>query len=46
MAVDRVEQLEYRNPEAMRRYFSHARDLTVGPDQKEKIELELLKVGD
>ena len=46
LAVDRVEQLEYRNPEAMRRYFSHARDLTVGPDQKEKIELELLKVGD
>jgi len=46
LAVDRVEQLEYRNPETMRKYLSHARDLTLGPDQKEKIELDLMKVGD
>jgi len=44
LAVDHPEQLEYRNPDVMRKYLPRAREITLSPDQKAKIELEPVKV--
>jgi hypothetical protein len=46
IAVDHPGLLEYANPEAMRKYLSSARDVSLSPDQSAKIELELVKVGE
>jgi hypothetical protein len=44
LAVDRVEQLEYRNPEVMRKYLVRASEITLFPGRSAKIELQLVKV--
>ena len=44
LAVDRVEQLEYRNPEVMRKCLVRASEITLFPGRSAKIELELMKV--
>ena len=44
LAVDHPEQLEYRNPDVMRKYLVRASGITLSPDQKAKIELEAVKV--
>jgi hypothetical protein len=46
LAVDHPDRLEYGNPEALRKYLSKAREVTLSPEQSAKIELELVKVGD
>jgi hypothetical protein len=46
LAVDHPERVEYANPDALRKYLSKARDLTLSPDQSAKMDLELVKVGE
>ncbi len=46
IAVDHPGRLEYANPEAMRKYLSNAREVSLSPDQSAKIDLELVKVGE
>jgi hypothetical protein len=46
LAVDHPDRLEYANPEALKKYLSKAREITLSPDQSAKIDLELVKVGD
>jgi hypothetical protein len=46
LAVDRPDRLEYANPEALRKYLSKAREVTLSPEQSAKIDLELAKIGD
>jgi hypothetical protein len=43
IAVDRVDDLEYTNPEAMKDYLAKAQDVTLGPKQEAHIDLELLQ---
>jgi hypothetical protein len=44
LAVDRADELEYRNPEVLQKYFSKVQEITLSPDQTAKMELELVKV--
>ena len=44
LAVDHPEQLEYRNPDVMRKYLVRASGITLSSDQTAKIELEVVKV--
>lgn len=46
LAVDHPDRLEYRNPEALKKYLTKAREVTLSPDQSAKIDLELVKVGE
>jgi Carboxypeptidase regulatory-like domain len=46
LAVDHPEQLEYSNPDVLRKYLSKARDTTLSADQAARIDLELVKVGE
>jgi Carboxypeptidase regulatory-like domain len=46
VAVDHPDRLEYANPEALKKYLSRAREVTLSPDQSAKIDLELVKVGE
>jgi carboxypeptidase family protein len=46
LAVDHPDRLEYANPEALKKYLSKAREVTLSPDQSAKIDLELTKVGE
>jgi hypothetical protein len=46
LAVDHPDRLEYVNPEAMKKYISRAREVTLSPEQSAKIDLELTKVGE
>lgn len=46
LAVDNPDELEYANPEAVRRYLSKARDVSLAPNQKAKVELEVIRIGD
>jgi len=46
LAVDNPDELEYANPEAVRRYLSRARDVSLAPNQKAKVELEVIRIGD
>jgi carboxypeptidase family protein len=46
LAVDHPDRLEYANPEALKKYLSKAREITLSPDQSARIDLELVKVGD
>jgi hypothetical protein len=43
VALDRADDLEYTNPETMRDYLTKAQDLTLGPKQKSRVDLELVK---
>ena len=44
LAVYNPEDLEYDNPEAMRKYLSKARDVLLAPNQKAKVELEVVRI--
>jgi hypothetical protein len=46
LAVDNPDELENANPEAVRRYLSKARDVSLAPNQKAKVELEVIRIGD
>jgi hypothetical protein len=46
LAVDHPDQLEYANPEVLKKYLLKAREVTLSPDQSAKIDLELVKVGE
>ena len=46
LAVDHPDRLEYANPEAVKKYLSKAREVTLSPEQSAKIDLELVKVGE
>ena len=46
LAVDHPEQLEYSNPDVLRKYLSKARDTTLSADQAARIDLELVKIGE
>jgi hypothetical protein len=46
LAVDRLENFAYADPEVLRKYLSQARDITLLPDQKANVELELTRVGE
>jgi len=46
VAVDHPDRLEYKNPEALRKYLSNARDVNLSPEQSARIDLELVKVGE
>ena len=46
LAIDHPEQLEYSNPDVLRKYLSKARDTTLSADQAARIDLELVKVGE
>jgi hypothetical protein len=43
IALDRSDDLEYTNPEALQDYLTKARDVTLGPKQKSRLDLELLQ---
>jgi len=42
--VDHQDRLEYANPEAVKKYLSKAREVTLSPEQSAKIDLELNEV--
>jgi Carboxypeptidase regulatory-like domain len=46
LAVDNPDELEYANPEVVRKYLSKARDVSLVPNQKSKVELEVIHIGD
>jgi hypothetical protein len=46
LAVDNPDELEYANPEVVRKYLSKARDVSLVPNQKAKVELEVIHIGD
>jgi hypothetical protein len=46
LAVDNPDELEYGNPEVLHRYLSKARDVSLVPNQKTKVELEVVHLGD
>jgi len=45
LAVDNP-QLEYANPAVLQKYLSQARDVSLAPNQRSKVELELAHVED
>jgi hypothetical protein len=44
MAVDRADELEYRNPVVMQKYMSKTQEITLGPNQSASVKLELIHV--
>ena len=46
LAVDRPSDFEYRNPEVLQKYVSKAREISVGANQKAKIDLEVVHIGE
>jgi len=43
VALDRSDDLEYTNPEALQDYLTKAREVTLGPKQESRLDLELLQ---
>jgi hypothetical protein len=43
IALDRVDDLEYTNPEALKDYLAKAQDVTLSPKQEVHVDLELLQ---
>jgi hypothetical protein len=43
IGIDRADDLEYTNPEALRDYLTKAQDVTLGPKQESRVDLELLQ---
>jgi hypothetical protein len=41
IALDRADDIEYTNPEALRDYLSKAEEVTLGPKQESRVDLEL-----
>ncbi len=46
LAVDRLDNFEYKNPDVLRKYLSKARDIALLPDQTASVDLELVRLGD
>jgi len=45
-ALDHPDQVEYANPEILRKLLMKARDVTLSPERSEKIDVELVKAGE
>jgi len=43
IAIDQADDLEYRNPDVLRDYLTKAQDVTLGPKQESRVDLELLQ---
>jgi hypothetical protein len=43
LAIDRTDDLEYRNPEVLRDYLTKAQDVTVSSKQESRVDLELVQ---
>ena len=43
LAIDRADDVEYRNPDVLRDYLSKAQDVTLGPKQESRVDLELVQ---
>lgn len=43
LALDHADNFEYTNPEALRKYSSGEQEVSLGPNQSSKIELQLLR---
>lgn len=43
LALDHGDNFEYANPEALRKYSSGAQEVSLGPNQSSKVELQLLR---
>jgi hypothetical protein len=46
LAVDQVDGFEYGNPEVLQKYLSKAQEISLVANQRGKIELELVHIGD
>jgi Carboxypeptidase regulatory-like domain len=46
LAVNNPDEFEYGNPDVVRKYLSKARDVSLVPNQKAKVELEIVRIGD
>jgi len=46
LAVDRADDFEYGNPEVLQKYISKAREIFLVANQRAKIELELVHIGE
>jgi Carboxypeptidase regulatory-like domain len=46
LAVNDPDEFEYGNPDVVRKYLSKARDVSLVPNQKAKVELEIVRIGD
>jgi len=44
IAFDRIDGLEYLNPEVVQKYLSKARDITLAPGESASVDLELVHV--
>jgi hypothetical protein len=43
LAIDRADDLEYTNPDALRDYLTKAQEVTLGPKQESRMDLELVQ---
>jgi hypothetical protein len=46
LAVDRPDGFEYGNPDVLRKYLSKAREISLVANQRAKIELEVVHIGE
>jgi hypothetical protein len=44
LAVYNPQEFEYDNPEAMRKYLSKAQEVSLAPNQKAKVDLEVVRI--
>ena len=45
LAVDRIDNFAYAEPEVIGKYLSKAKDVTIGPNATAHVDLELVSVG-
>jgi hypothetical protein len=45
LAVDRLDDFAYAEPDVMGRYGSHAKEVTLRPNDRATVELEFVRVG-
>jgi hypothetical protein len=43
IAIDQADDLEYSNPDALRDYLTKGQDVTLGPKQESRVDLELVQ---
>jgi len=43
LAFDRLDGIEYRNRDALNEYLSHASHVTLSPDQKAQVTVDLIR---
>ena len=46
LAVDRIDDLEYSNPEVLEKYADATREVSIGTNDRTKIELSVVHVGE